>query len=78
MYSAGEYDICDVTLSVYLNRASLKRASIPKVVSSIPTVAGHIFQARSVWIYTQSNITNIISAYLYTGYSFISSKLSFL
>ena len=34
-------------------------ASIPKVVGSIPTVAGHIFQARQVWIYTQSNITNI-------------------
>ena len=32
----------------------------PKVVGSIPTVAGHIFQARPVWIYTQSNITNII------------------
>ena len=30
-------------------------ASIPKVVGSIPTVAGHIFQARPVWIYTQSN-----------------------
>jgi hypothetical protein len=24
-------------------------------------VAGHIFQARPVWIYTQSNITNINS-----------------
>ena len=35
-------------------------ASNPKVVGSIPTVAGHIFQARPVWIYTQSNITNII------------------
>jgi hypothetical protein len=23
-------------------------------------VAGHIFQARPVWIYTQSNITHII------------------
>jgi hypothetical protein len=23
-------------------------------------VAGHIFQARPVWIYTQSNIANII------------------
>jgi hypothetical protein len=23
-------------------------------------VAGHIFQARPVWIYTQGNITNII------------------
>ena len=36
-------------------------ASIPKVVGSIPTVAGHIFQARPVWIYTQSNITSITS-----------------
>ena len=35
-------------------------ASIPKVVGSIPTVAGHIFQARPMWIYTQSNNTNII------------------
>ena len=35
-------------------------ASIPKVVGSIPTVAGHIFQARPVWIFTQSYITNII------------------
>ena len=34
-------------------------ASILKVVGSIPTVAGHIFQARPVWIYTQSNITSI-------------------
>ena len=63
MYS-GEYDVCDVTLSVYPHRASLKNmsghggnrtydlwASIPKVVGSIPTVAGHTFQARPVWIY---------------------------
>jgi hypothetical protein len=35
-------------------------ASIPKVVGSIPTVARQIFQAWPVWIYTQSNITNII------------------
>jgi hypothetical protein len=58
---SGEYDVCDVTLSVYLHQASLKNmpASIPKVVGSIPTVAGHIFQARPVWIYTQSYITNI-------------------
>jgi hypothetical protein len=32
--------------------------SLPKVVGSLPTVAGHILQARPVWIYTQSNITN--------------------
>ena len=64
MYS-GEYDACDVTLSVYPHRASLKNmpdlwVSIPKVVGSIPTVARHIFQACPVWIYTQSNITSII------------------
>ena len=65
MYS-GEYDACDVTLSVYPHRASLKNmpdhdwASIPKVVGSIPTVVRHIFQACPVWIYTQSNITSII------------------
>ena len=51
-------------LSVYPHRASLKNmpgpASIPKVVGSIPTVVEHIFQARPVWIYTLSNITNII------------------
>jgi hypothetical protein len=52
MYS-GEYDACDVTLSVYPHRAS-----IPKVVGSIPR---HIFQACPVWIYTHhSNITRII------------------
>ena len=72
MYS-GEYDACDVTLSVYPHRASLKNmpdhggnqlaehwASIPKVVGSIPTVVRHIFQACPVWIYTQSNITSRI------------------
>ena len=34
--------------------------SIPKVVGSNLTVAGHIFQARPVWICTQSNIANIL------------------
>jgi hypothetical protein len=29
-----------------------------QVVGSIPTVTGHIFQARPVRIYTQGNITN--------------------
>ena len=70
MYS-GEYDACDVTLSVYPHRASLKnmpdhggnRTSIPKVVGSIPTVVRHIFQACPVWIYTQSNITSRIVVY---------------
>ena len=36
------------------------QASIPKVVGSNPIVARHVFQARPVWIYTQSNTTNII------------------
>ena len=45
---------------------SSEQTSIPKVVGSIPTVAGHIFQARPVWIYTQSNITNISYSPEYT------------
>ena len=40
-------------------------ASIPKVVGSILTVARHIFQACPVWIYTQSNITNIIFTWVH-------------
>ena len=31
---------------------SIRLASVPKVVGSIPTMAGHIFQSRPVWIYT--------------------------
>jgi hypothetical protein len=34
---------------------------IYKLVGSIPTVARHIFEARPVWIHSQSNMTNIIS-----------------
>ena len=65
MYS-GEYDYaCDVTIT-YSNRPDRvvqlleHRASIPKVVGSIPTVARHVFQACPVGIYTQSNITSIV------------------
>ena len=50
MYS-GEYDV---------KLSSEHWASIPKVVGSFPTVARHMFQPCPVWIYTQSNITNII------------------
>ena len=42
----GEYDVCDVTLSVYLHRASLKNA---------------IWIYNAVWIFTQSNITSRLS-----------------
>jgi hypothetical protein len=36
-------------------------------------VAGHIFQARPVWIYTQSNITNIIFTWVHnTNTDFVS------
>jgi hypothetical protein len=45
---SGEYDVCDVTLSVYPQRASLKNNI---------TVARHIFQACPVWIYTQTTFT---------------------
>ena len=73
MYS-GEYDACDVTLSVYPHRASLKNMPghggnrtydhMPghggNRTYDLPIVARHIFQACPVWIYTQSNITSII------------------
>ena len=73
MYS-GEYDACDVTLSVYPHRASLKIIPghggwVPTVGGWVPTVAGHIFQARPVWIYTQSNITSIILDLVVAGLS---------
>jgi hypothetical protein len=48
MYS-GEYDACDVTLSVYPHQASLKICLTTvvqrsKVVGSFPTVVRHIFK----------------------------------
>ena len=53
---SGEYDLFrNITYSNRPDRvAQLAEhwAGIPKVVGSIPTVAGHIFQARPVWIYT--------------------------
>jgi hypothetical protein len=33
-------------------------------------VAGYNFQARPVWIYTQSNITNIIKAFCFVALQF--------
>jgi hypothetical protein len=39
-------------------------ANVLKVVGSNPTVAGHIFQAYPVWIYTQSKLSNITQATL--------------
>jgi type IV secretory pathway VirB3-like protein len=33
--------------------------------ASIPTVAMHIFQACAMWIYTQSNITDIIFTWVH-------------
>jgi hypothetical protein len=64
MYS-GEYDACDVTLSEYPHRASLK--NMPDhggnrtydLWNLFPTVVRHIFQACPVCIFTQSNITSI-------------------
>ena len=69
------YYVCDVTLSVYPHRASLKNmpghggntspmlCQLNYAVRSVrvcDTVVRHIFQACPVWIYTQKNITNII------------------
>jgi hypothetical protein len=45
---SGEYDICGVTLNSCIS------------TPGEPAVAGHVFRARPVWIYTQSNTTNII------------------
>ena len=56
------YDLLNITNSNRSDRvAQLVEhwASIPKVIGSIPTVVRLIFQACPVWIYTQSNITNI-------------------
>jgi hypothetical protein len=36
-------------------------------------VAGHIFQARLVWIYTQSNITNIIEVVVLKNFDELSA-----
>jgi hypothetical protein len=36
-----------------------------QVIGSIPTMARHIFQAFPVWIYTQSNIKNIIFTWVH-------------
>ena len=48
MYS-GEYDACDVTLSVYPHQAS-----IPKVVGLIPTIDRHIFSSLpGVYIHSE-------------------------
>jgi hypothetical protein len=52
---------CDVTPSVYPHRASLKKYAY----ICLPTVARYIFQACPVWIYTQSNITSIIFAWVH-------------
>ena len=48
MYS-GEYDACDVSLSVYPQRATLK---------NMPGHGGHIFQACPVWIYCILRVTS--------------------
>jgi hypothetical protein len=54
--STMKHFACDVTLSVYPHRASLK---------CLPTVARLIFQACPMWIYTQINITNIIFTWVH-------------
>jgi hypothetical protein len=52
IHTGQAWKICLATVGI--------RASIPKVVGSIPTMARHIFQAGPVWIYTQSiNITDL-------------------
>ena len=51
-------DVCDVTLSVYPHRASLK---------NMPGHGGrraYFSSSPAVWIYTQSNITNIFNCFM--------------
>ena len=55
---------CSANWATRSGRLAEHWASIPKVGGSIPTVARHIFQAWTVWIYTQSNITNIKFEYI--------------
>ena len=55
---SGEYDVCDVTLEYISTPGELENYARPRwpgrrFVGSIPTVTGHSFQARPVWIYTQ-------------------------
>ena len=63
MYS-GEYDVCDVTQSVYLHTGQARKICLGhggnRIVCSIPTYSGQAyFSSFPLWIYTQSNITNI-------------------
>ena len=66
MYS-GEYDACDVTLSVYPHRASLKnmpdhggnRTYDLWNTSPMLCQLSYAVHRKTVWIYTQSNITSI-------------------
>ena len=59
-YLVPSIPMCSSNMNFFL--AIEHWASIPKVVGSNPTVAGHIFQARPVWICTQSNIANIFKS----------------
>ena len=64
MYS-GEYDACDVTLSVYphLDHGGNRTYDLwntSPMLCQLSYAVRHFFQACPVWIYTQSNITSII------------------
>jgi hypothetical protein len=52
MYS-GEYDVCDVTLSLHPHLSDFHRGQAN-------------FSACPVWMHTQSNITNIVKEYVGT------------
>ena len=59
-FGGGGVHSLPISLTEVDQRDCSVQASIPKVVGSNPTVARHVFQARPMWIYTQSNTTNII------------------
>ena len=50
--NSGEYDVCDVTLSVHFNQ-------YPKGFGLNSHCGQANFTACPVWMHTQSNITNI-------------------
>jgi hypothetical protein len=41
-------------------------------------VAGHIFQARPVWIYTQSNITNTMYIDVYPPSTILTAAILYI
>jgi hypothetical protein len=67
IHTGRAWKICPATVGIepttfgILAQLDPHRASL----KNMPGHGGHIFQARPVWIYTQSNITNIIFTWVH-------------